>query len=144
MADVLPSNNPGTVLASAVDAEMTKFREVQASINQMRSDLQILLGQSTENEMVLQELSLLHGDDGAVVYKMIGPALIKQDLEDATQTVKKRLEFIVSERQKLSTRINEKERLANELAEKVQQMQSMLQQTTAQAVQAIAAQHRQC
>lgn len=137
----LPSNNPGTVLASAVDAEMAKFREVQESINQMRADLQILLGQSTENEIVLQELALLEAD--SAVYKMIGPALIKQNLEDATQTVKKRLEYIVSEQRKLSTRINEKEKLANELAQKIQQMQAMLQQTTAQAIQAIAAQHRQ-
>jgi prefoldin beta subunit len=135
------SNNPGTVLASAVDAELAKYREVQDSINQLRADLQIVLGQSTENEMVLQELALV--SDDAAVYKIIGPALIKQNLEDATQTVKKRLEFIVSEQQKMTKKINEKEKQADELAQKIQQMQALLQQTTAQAVQAIAAQHRQ-
>ena len=135
------SNNPGTVLASAVDAELAKYREVQDSINQLRADLQIVLGQSTENEMVLQELALV--SDDAAVYKIIGPALIKQNLEDATQTVKKRLEFIVSEQQKMTQKINEKEKQADELAQKIQQMQALLQQTTAQAVQAIAAQHRQ-
>lgn len=138
---VAPSNNPGTVMASAVDAELATFREVQETINQLRADLQIVLGQSTENEMVLQELAFVKQD--AAVYKMIGPALIKQNLEDATQTVKKRLEFIIAEQQKLTHKINEKEKQANELAQKIQQMQAMLQQTTVQAVQAIAAQHKQ-
>jgi prefoldin beta subunit len=135
------SNNPGTVMASAVDAELATFRELQESINQLRADLQTVLGQSTENEMVLQELALVQED--ANVYKMIGPALIQQNLEDATQTVKKRLEFIIAEQQKLTNKINDKEKQANELAQKIQEMQALLQQTTVQAVQAVTAQHRQ-
>ena len=42
-----------------------------------------------------QELDLV-GDD-AVVYKLIGPVLVKQDLADAKQTVEKRLEYIRKE-----------------------------------------------
>lgn len=43
----------------------------------------------------LQELALL--EDSAVVYKLVGPVLVKQDLEEAKQTVDKRLEYITQE-----------------------------------------------
>jgi len=148
------SDNPGTVFASAIDSEVGNFRELQESINQLRSDLQIVLGQATENEMVLQELQLIVGDnnnDGEAkaatpiskVYKMIGPALIQQNADEAVQTVQKRLEFIRAEQGKLAEQIHAKEAKASELATKIQQMQATLQQTTAQAVQAIAAEHQQ-
>lgn len=43
----------------------------------------------------MQELDLV--EDGAVVYKLIGPVLVKQDLSEAKQTVDKRLEYIRKE-----------------------------------------------
>lgn len=42
--------------------------------------------------MVKQELDLVH--DETKVYKMVGPVLLKQDLEEAKTNVKKRIEFI--------------------------------------------------
>ena len=45
--------------------------------------------------MVKQELDLL--DDQSTVYKMVGPVLMKNDLDDAKQTVEKRLEYISGE-----------------------------------------------
>jgi prefoldin beta subunit len=140
------SDNPGNVLASAVDAEVAKFRELQEIIQKVRNDYQVVLGQMTENEMVQEELKLVgqeSGDGDPVVYKMVGPVLIKQELEDATQTVQKRLEFIQQEQQKLTKKMEEREKQANEIAQKIQQMQTNLQQTTVQAVQAIADQHKQ-
>ena len=131
--------NPGNVLASAVDAEVVKFRSIQEEVAKLRSDLQFVVGQRTENEMVQQELDLI--GESSVVYKMIGPVLIKQDLEDSQQTVKKRLEYITGEKEKLESRISSKEKEANEIATKVQQMQATLQQTTAEAVRAVAQQH---
>jgi prefoldin beta subunit len=148
---MLPSHNPGTILASTVDEEMAKFRQLQESLHQMRADLQTLQSQATENEMVLQELKLLNnGEDESsspslsspVVYKLMGPALIRQSLSDAVDTVTKRIEFIVSEQRQLTQRLQDKESAAQTLAQSIQQMQSMLQQTTVQAVQAIAAQHQ--
>ena len=44
---------------------------------------------------ISQELDLV--EDGAVVYKLIGPVLVKQDLSEAKQTVDKRLEYIRKE-----------------------------------------------
>ncbi|KAF8724559.1 hypothetical protein HU200_020820 [Digitaria exilis] len=46
-------------------------------------------------DRVWQELELL--DDGANVYKLIGPVLVKQDLAEAKANVKKRIEYISAE-----------------------------------------------
>ena len=43
----------------------------------------------------MQELDLV--EEGSVVYKLIGPALIRQDLVEANANVSKRLEFIGGE-----------------------------------------------
>ena len=48
-----------------------------------------------------QELKLL--DDEANVYKLIGPALVKQDPIEAKSNVEKRLEFIGHELSRLET-----------------------------------------
>ena len=140
-SSVTSSENPGTVLASAVDTEMAKYRETQESIQQLRASLQQVLSQATENEMVLHELELLNSDEDTV-FKMIGPVLIKQDVDEAVQTVKKRLEFIQSEQTKIAEQIAVKDKKAIELAQRINQMNSTLQQTTAKAVEAIAAEHK--
>ena len=135
------ANNPGNILASAVDAEVQKFRRLQEELQELQGDLQTVAAQETENDIVKQELALL--SDPSVVYKMIGPVLIKQDLEDAQQTVHKRLEFIRDEKKKMLRKIDEKQERCQELAVKIQGMQRQLQETTAQALQAIAAEHAQ-
>ena len=48
-----------------------------------------------ENELVKAELDIL--DDNAPVFKLIGPVLMRQDLDEAKQNVDKRLEFIKGE-----------------------------------------------
>lgn len=42
-----------------------------------------------------QELDLLESSN--IVYKLIGPVLVKQDLDEAKATVGKRLEYITGE-----------------------------------------------
>ena len=43
----------------------------------------------------LQEMELL--DESAIIYKMVGPVLVKQDPAEAKQTVTKRLDYINKE-----------------------------------------------
>jgi prefoldin beta subunit len=54
-----------------------------------------LVGQHNENDMVLKELNLL--EDEANVYKLVGPVLLKQDLDEAKSNVEKRLQYIGDE-----------------------------------------------
>uniref|UniRef100_A0A7E4VVL2 Probable prefoldin subunit 6 n=1 Tax=Panagrellus redivivus TaxID=6233 RepID=A0A7E4VVL2_PANRE len=56
---------------------------------------QQLEAQLTENELVKTELQLLQ--PGTNVFKLIGPTLVKQDLEESKATVDKRLEYITEE-----------------------------------------------
>jgi prefoldin beta subunit len=133
------SNNPGTVMASAVDSQMAQFRELQGELATLRGDLGTVLGQETENELVLLELDELTGE--SKVYKLLGPVLLPQDLSEAQQTVKKRLEFIRSEKERLERKVADTEVRGNALASKIQQLQAGLQQTTADAVRAIAQEH---
>lgn len=44
---------------------------------------------------IMKELDML--EDGAVVYKLVGPVLVKQEVSEAKLTVEKRLDYITKE-----------------------------------------------
>ncbi|EED87945.1 predicted protein [Thalassiosira pseudonana CCMP1335] len=131
--------NIGSEAATVVDAKISSFRTLQEELQTHHSDLGTLMAQRNENEMVLQELEVCEGEDDAVVYKQIGPALIKNDLEDAIDTVKKRLEFINGEINKTQTLITKKEEETQQLAVQIQEMQAALQKAAVEAAKAVAA-----
>jgi prefoldin beta subunit len=133
-------NNPGNALASAVDAEIAQYRDLQDQFHGLRGDLQVLLGQQTENEMVQTELNLLLKDE--TVYKRVGPVLVLQELDDAKETVSKRLEFIQKEQDKLKTKLQGMEQQLEAKGRHIGEMQSNMQRMTAQAVAAIQREHQ--
>jgi prefoldin beta subunit len=51
--------------------------------------------QQNENEMVHKELEISKTD--AEIFKLIGPALVKQSRDEAISDVKKRIDFIKAE-----------------------------------------------
>ena len=68
---------------------------VHASIPEINGYAQkrnVLYQQANENAMVKQELDRL--DDSAHVYKLVGPVLMKQELQEAKHSITARLEFI--------------------------------------------------
>mmetsp|Transcript_2135 Transcript_2135/g.3065 ORF Transcript_2135/g.3065 Transcript_2135/m.3065 type:complete len:139 (-) Transcript_2135:2705-3121(-) len=132
------TGNPGAAMAAAVDAEMVKYRSYQDEIVQKRTALQQLMAQQNENEMVQQELQLLKDDSH--VYKMVGPVLLKNELEEAKLTVSKRLEFIVSELKRAERSLKEIEEKANETAKKINELQGLMQKAAVEAAKAMAAQ----
>jgi prefoldin beta subunit len=121
--------------AAEIDDEIANFRDIQEQLQRVQNDLQLVLGQMTENEMVQQELTLL--DSSTNVYKMVGPVLIKNSLDDAKETVTKRLEFITTEKKRLEDKQKELEERGVAISHKVQQMQAALQQATVAAVQEV-------
>ncbi|RLN08842.1 hypothetical protein C2845_PM11G19470 [Panicum miliaceum] len=83
--------------------------------HQVRKQYTIQVG---ENELVLKartrpalpdflELELLN--DGANVYKLIGPVLVKQDLAEAKANVKKRIEYISAELKRMDRALKDLE-----------------------------------
>jgi prefoldin beta subunit len=64
-----------------------------------------------------QELARL--DDSATVYKLIGPAMVKQDLVEANANVAKRLEYITGEVGRLTGRLADLEAKSAETQQQV-------------------------
>jgi len=75
--------------------ELDAFKGVQKDFNKAINQRKLLDGQLNENKAVKDELDLIKKD--AQVYKLIGPVLVKQDLEEARQNVSKRMEYISKE-----------------------------------------------
>ncbi|CAD0200336.1 unnamed protein product [Chrysodeixis includens] len=75
--------------------ELELLSGIQKDYRKAVAQKQQLDSQLNENKAVKEELLLLKKD--AEVYKLIGPVLVKQDLEDATQNVIKRMEYISKE-----------------------------------------------
>lgn len=75
--------------------ELDVFSNMQKDYRRAVAQKQQLDGQLNENKSVKDELMLLQKD--AEVYKLIGPVLVKQELEEAKQNVVKRMEYISKE-----------------------------------------------
>ena len=112
------SNRSYKMSAAEIDEEVQNFRNIQEQLQRVQNDLQLVMGQMTENEMVQQELTLL--DSSTNVYKMVGPVLIKNSLDDAKDTVSKRLEFITAEKKRLEDKITELETRGKAISPKVE------------------------
>ncbi|KAF7306813.1 Prefoldin subunit 6 [Mycena indigotica] len=76
----------------SASSDYTKLQMEMSTIVEARQKLD---AQYSENQLVDQEFAKLTPDN--VVYKQIGPVLVKQEQDDAKKDVKGRLEFISSE-----------------------------------------------
>jgi len=76
----------------------------------------------TENEFVKHEFENLESD--AVIYKLVGPVLIKQELTEGKETVEKRLVYCDGELKRLAGLIKDTEKkleIHREVIAKIQQ-----------------------
>jgi prefoldin beta subunit len=71
-----------------VDAINENRRKLQTQVELMKK----LTAQKSENESVKKEFETLTED--AVIWKQVGPLMVKQDKDDAKANVDKRIEFI--------------------------------------------------
>ncbi|XP_030251403.1 prefoldin subunit 6 [Sparus aurata] len=88
--------------------------------------------QLTENNIVKEELDLL--ESANIVYKLIGPVLVKQDLDEAKATVTKRLEYINGEIQRYETLLKEMEKKSDQHREVLSSLQQEFQKAQGMAV----------
>eukprot|EP01119_Soliformovum_irregulare_P003416 TRINITY_DN13913_c0_g1_i1.p1 TRINITY_DN13913_c0_g1~~TRINITY_DN13913_c0_g1_i1.p1 ORF type:complete len:137 (+),score=42.16 TRINITY_DN13913_c0_g1_i1:34-411(+) len=104
-------------LQERFEAEVSELKTARNTLQNLINSKAQFLTQHNENEMVLQELQLLEED--AQIYKLIGPALIKQEKTEAVANVKKRLEFIKGEDTRLDKTIKDMQKTVKEKEEKV-------------------------
>ncbi|XP_027563377.1 prefoldin subunit 6, partial [Neopelma chrysocephalum] len=72
-----------------------------------------------------QELNLL--DSSNTIFKLLGPVLVRQDLEEAKATVGKRLEYITAEMKRYEQQMQELERRSEQQREVLGRLQQELQ-----------------
>ena len=86
-------------MAQNLEKEVSDLRKIQKELARIESMIQDYILKKHENDMVKdvktnQELALM--TEGRV-FKLIGPALIPQNLDEARTNVDKRLEYINKE-----------------------------------------------
>ncbi|GKV36971.1 hypothetical protein SLEP1_g45052 [Rubroshorea leprosula] len=102
--------------------DLSKIQKDIAKNHQVRKKYTIQLG---ENELVLKELDLLN--EGANVYKLIGPVLVKQDLAEANANVRKRIEYISAELKRLDSTLQDLEEKQNSKKDAILKLQQRIQ-----------------
>ncbi|XP_059202298.1 prefoldin subunit 6 [Centropristis striata] len=113
-------------------AEVEKYTQMQKDVSKSMSARQKLETQLTENNIVKEELDLM--DSTNIVYKLIGPVLVKQDLDEAKATVTKRLEYINGEIQRYETLLKEMEKKSEQHREVLSSLQQEYQKAQGLAV----------
>ncbi|KAG8036645.1 hypothetical protein G9C98_003967 [Cotesia typhae] len=119
-------------LQKKLQNEVEVYKQIQRDYHKALINRQQLDGQLNETTTVKDELYLLKSSNE--VFKLIGPVLIKQDLNEAKQNVNKRIEFITNELKRVDTLINDldaKQESQRESLDKLQQMFQMAQQKAA-------------
>ena len=105
---------------SQVPVSIREIEEASRAIEELRSKIQTLgeqrgqaFFQLRECQIVLDEFGKL--DDTDVIMKQNGPTLVKQDLEEATNNIKGRIQFIENQVKSIEKTI---EQTTEELAKK--------------------------
>ncbi|GFY49109.1 prefoldin subunit 6 [Trichonephila inaurata madagascariensis] len=98
--------------------ELDNMKNIQKSMQKAMAAKQTLDGQLSENNVVKEELEFLTPENK--VYKMTGPVLVEQDIQEAKQNVEKRIMFITSE-------IKRNEELLKDLSNQQDKQQEILQ-----------------
>jgi prefoldin beta subunit len=114
-----------------LQSELDKFQSVQKEVNKHVGLRQQLEGQLSENTLVKEELDRL--EDGSGVFKMVGPALIKQELPEAKQNVQKRIDYISGELKRHENVIKELDKKADAHRETLSKLQHQFQQAQVKA-----------
>jgi prefoldin beta subunit len=77
------------------EEQLKKYQTIEKERENIIVKRQQLEAQLTENNLVKTEMDLL--EPGTNIFKLVGPTLIKQDLDESKNTVNKRLEYINDE-----------------------------------------------
>ncbi|NXO00602.1 PFD6 protein, partial [Rhinopomastus cyanomelas] len=108
-----------------LQGELERYQQLQKDLSRSVSARQKLEAQLTENNIVQEELELL--DSTNTIFKLLGPVLVRQDLEEAKSTVAKRLEYISGEIKRYEGQMEELERRSEQQRETLGRLQQELQ-----------------
>ncbi|XP_014090942.1 probable prefoldin subunit 6 [Bactrocera oleae] len=112
-------------LVKKLQSELEAYQNLQKTCVKLVKQRTLLESQLNENKCVLDELNLLGPDNK--VYKLYGPVLVKQDLEESRQNVAKRIEYISKELKSSNDTLENMEKDMTKHRETVQKLQQQYQ-----------------
>ena len=112
-------------LEKELQAEVQKVQVLQKDLQKSATAHSHLEVQFNENKIVQDELALV-GEDTRV-FKLVGSMLVRQDLFEARDTVKKRLDYIGGEMKRHEKSIHESEERQETCRHQIGQIQSQYQ-----------------
>ncbi|KJE94526.1 hypothetical protein CAOG_05159 [Capsaspora owczarzaki ATCC 30864] len=120
-----------SALQQQFESHVDELRKLQQSYSKLVDSRTQFETQLNENKLVQEELRLV--DSEGSVYKLVGPALVKQDLPEAKSHVDKRIGFITTELDRLDKAMKEYDEKMNTLRGTVMKLQNQLMQQQASA-----------
>ncbi|KAJ8702419.1 Prefoldin subunit 6 [Pleurotus ostreatus] len=120
-------------LQAKLQVVTSEFQKLQIDLSNAVEARQRLEAQLSENQLVKKEFDQLKPE--SVVYKQIGPVLVKQDQSEAKSNVDTRLEFITGEIKRVESQIKEIEQKSEKKKTEVLEFQTSMQQQQAKASQ---------
>jgi len=84
-----------------MDGDVAEIKRIENEYRKVVANKQIMTDKKTENEMVLTEFGLL--EENSKIYKLVGPILAEQNVDESKSNVTKRVEFIEREIARLTT-----------------------------------------
>ncbi|XP_061393583.1 probable prefoldin subunit 6 [Musca vetustissima] len=112
-------------LVKKLQSELEVYQNLQKTCMKLVKQRTLLESQLNENKCVLDELNLLGPDNK--VYKLYGPVLVKQELEESRQNVGKRIEYISKELKSSTDTLESMEKDMAKHRESVQKLQQQYQ-----------------
>eukprot|EP00930_Biecheleria_cincta_P052777 TRINITY_DN38065_c0_g1_i1.p1 TRINITY_DN38065_c0_g1~~TRINITY_DN38065_c0_g1_i1.p1 ORF type:complete len:123 (-),score=45.50 TRINITY_DN38065_c0_g1_i1:160-528(-) len=106
--------------------ELEKFKGMQETLQKAYEARMGLIAQQQETELVQQEFETI--EDDATIYKLVGPVMVKQNVDDAKSNVEKRLEYISGELERSNKVIEAKEKELSEKQKELIKMQQSMQE----------------
>ncbi|XP_053658586.1 probable prefoldin subunit 6 [Anopheles marshallii] len=113
------------VVQRKLAAELKNFQDSIKEYAKLMQTHQQLDGQYIENKSILEELQMLKPTN--TVYKLYGPVLVKQDLEESKQNVGKRIEYISKELTRSAEHIIQLEQKQDKYRANLQKLQQQYQ-----------------
>ncbi|KAJ3935459.1 MAG: prefoldin subunit 6 [Lentinula lateritia] len=113
-------------LREKLQAASVDFQKVQVDLSNAVEARQRLDAQLSENELVKKEFAVLTPEN--IIYKQIGPVLVKQDQADAKSTVDTRLDFIRGEIKRIETQLKDIEAKSEQKKSEIVEIQTAIQQ----------------
>ncbi|XP_059607560.1 probable prefoldin subunit 6 [Phlebotomus argentipes] len=113
------------LIQKKLQTELEHFKAAQKDFNKLVQQRQLLDGQLNENKNVMEELNLLKPENK--VYKLYGPVLVRQELEECRQNVGKRIEYINKELKRCQDSLTTLEKKQDKHRENLQKLQQQYQ-----------------